>query len=96
LGFAFDLGLIYSTSPDAVLIVAGPDSTNPLLADDIERERQELQNDLDTLNGGLWSVRDWSTNSKWIHLINLLMGKFAPPYRNKIIVFRHFIFTCKM
>jgi len=48
-GFAFDLGLIYSGSPDAGLSVAGPDSTNPLLADDLNRERQELQNDLDTL-----------------------------------------------
>lgn len=48
-GFAFDLGLIYSGSPDAGLSVAGPDSTNPLLVDDIERERKELQDDLDTL-----------------------------------------------
>ena len=48
-GFAFDLGLIYSGSPDATLNVSGPDEANPLLADDLNRERQELQNDLDTL-----------------------------------------------
>jgi hypothetical protein len=48
-GFAFDLGLIYSGTPDAGLSVTGPDSTNPLLVDDLNRERQELQNDLDTL-----------------------------------------------
>jgi hypothetical protein len=48
-GFAFDLGLIYSGSPDAGLNVSGPDQNDPLLADDLNRERQELQNDLDTL-----------------------------------------------
>ena len=48
-GFAFDLGLIYSGSPDATLNVSGPDEANPLLADDLNRERQELQSDLDTL-----------------------------------------------
>lgn len=48
-GFAFDLGLIYSGAPDASLQVSGPDSTNPLLTNDLERERQELQDDLDTL-----------------------------------------------
>ena len=48
-GFAFDLGLIYSGSPDTTLNVSGPDEANPLLADDLNRERQELQSDLDTL-----------------------------------------------
>jgi hypothetical protein len=43
------LGLIYSGSPDAGLNVSGPDQNDPLLADDLNRERQELQNDLDTL-----------------------------------------------
>ena len=43
-GFAFDLGLIYSGSPEAAL------STDPTVsATDIEKEKQELQDDLDTL-----------------------------------------------
>ena len=43
-GFAFDLGLIYSGSPEAAL------STDPTVsATDIEKEKQELQNDLDSL-----------------------------------------------
>ena len=43
-GFAFDLGLIYSGSPEAAI------STDPTVsATDIEKEKQELQDDLDTL-----------------------------------------------
>ncbi len=43
-GFAFDLGLIYSGSPEAAIAT---DAT--VSASDIEKEKQELQNDLDTL-----------------------------------------------
>lgn len=43
-GFAFDLGLIYSGSPEAAITT---DAT--VSASDIEKEKQELQNDLDTL-----------------------------------------------
>lgn len=43
-GFAFDLGLIYSGSPEAAI------STDPTVsATDIEKEKRELQDDLDTL-----------------------------------------------
>ena len=48
-GFVFDLGLIYSGSPDAKLRVAGPDENDPTLAGDVQREQQELQDDLDAL-----------------------------------------------
>lgn len=48
-GFAFDLGLIYSGSPDAKLSILGPDSATALTAGDVEREQQELQDDLDSL-----------------------------------------------
>ena len=43
-GFAFDLGLIYSGAPDAKLNVSGAVS-----ADDVRREREDLQNELDSL-----------------------------------------------
>jgi hypothetical protein len=48
-GFAFDLGLIYSGSPDATIGIAGPDQAAALLAGDVQREQDELQDDLDTL-----------------------------------------------
>ena len=43
-GFAFDLGLVYSGSPEAAI------SADPSVsATDIEKEKRELQDDLDTL-----------------------------------------------
>ena len=49
-GFVFDLGLIYSGSPDAKLSISGPDDSAAALASgDVQREQQELQDDLDAL-----------------------------------------------
>ena len=48
-GFVFDLGLIYSGSPDAKLSSQEPDSAAALASGDVQREQQELQDDLDAL-----------------------------------------------
>ena len=48
-GFVFDLGLIYSGSPDAKLSISGSDSAAALASGDVQREQQELQDDLDAL-----------------------------------------------
>ena len=48
-GFVFDLGLIYSGSPDAKLSISGTDSAAALASGDVQREQQELQDDLDAL-----------------------------------------------
>jgi hypothetical protein len=48
-GFAFDLGLIYSGSPEAALKVSGTDQAAAIASGDVQREQNELQNDLDSL-----------------------------------------------
>jgi hypothetical protein len=45
-GFTLDIGALYQGSPELTLQATGA-LANPALAADVERERQELQNDLD-------------------------------------------------
>ncbi len=48
-GFAFDLGLIYSGSAEAALTASGTGTSLPGFEENRQKEQNELQNDLDSL-----------------------------------------------